>query len=346
MNEPILLAAAKRKKVSRTPAWMMRQAGRYLPEYRKVREIYDFLTMVRTPEIAAEITLQPLKRFKIDAAIIFSDILVIPEAMGMKLQFKEKIGPKFEEPIHSVSQVNKLMTNEDAILQSLQYVFEALKLTRQELPADKALIGFSGAPWTLAAYMIEGGGTKNFLETKRFAFHQPEAFHQLLNMLSKAVATYLIQQVRSGAQIVQIFDSWAGVLSPTDFVQYCVEPVKKIIQAVKRNVDVPIIYFPKGANGSIRYALETGADVLSIDWTISLSDVRNITEDKVGLQGNMDPLYLYSTPEIIRAEVEKILSEMKDFNGHIFNLGHGVLPTTPVENVTAFFDAIYELSQQ
>jgi uroporphyrinogen decarboxylase len=344
MENPLIIKAAKKEKVDRTPAWMMRQAGRYLPEYQAVREKYDFLTMVRTPEIATEITLQPLRRFKIDAAIIFSDILVIPEAMGMSLEFVEKAGPRFLNPVRTPEQVDQLNTDIDLIHEQLSYVYEAIKMTRNELSPDKGLIGFSGAPWTLAAYMIEGKGSKNFIETKKFAFHFPKAFEKLLSKLSDAIASYLIQQVNSGAQIVQIFDSWAGVLTPDDFIKFCVQPVASIIRRIKSNVDVPVIYFPKGAIGSLLYAVDTGADVLSIDWTISLADARKLTNHAIALQGNMDPLYLFSSPEIIRMEVEKILQQMQDFNGHIFNLGHGVLPNTPVENVEAFFNAIYELS--
>ncbi|GAB4173669.1 MAG: uroporphyrinogen decarboxylase [Calditrichia bacterium] len=345
MNNPLIVQAAKRQQVTRTPAWMMRQAGRYLPEYRKVREQADFLTMVRTPELAAEVTLQPLRRFKIDAAIIFSDILVIPEAMGMELKFIESKGPQFTNPIRSAEQISSLITDKDHILDDLNYVAEALKLVRNELPAEKGLIGFSGAPWTLASYMIEGQGSKNFLETKKFAFHQPEAFAQLLNMLSETIIHYVNMQIEAGAQLIQLFDSWAGYLNPEDFRKYCAEPVSHIIKSIKDSYDVPVIYFPKGANGSLPIAASTGADILSVDWTISMTDAKSLIADTCGLQGNMDPLYLYSNPKIIYQEVDRILKEIgPNFKGHIFNLGHGVLPTTPVENVEAFFDAIYELS--
>lgn len=344
MTEPLIVRSAKGEKVDRTPAWMMRQAGRYLPEYRAIREKADFLTMVRTPELAAEVTLQPLRRFKIDAAIIFSDILVIPEAMGMKVEFLESKGPVFHQPVRTPEDVRKLVSDPDIIVENLSYVFEALTLTRRELSPEKGLIGFAGAPWTLAAYMIEGKGSKNFQQTRRFAFRYPEAFQELLEKLGRAIAIYLKHQVEAGAQLVQIFDSWAGFLNPQDFHRYCFLPVRKIIADFRKIADAPVIYFPKGANGSLTILPESGANIISVDWTVNLADVRRWTDDRIILQGNMDPLYLFSDPQTIRREVARILEEMKGAPGHIFNLGHGVLPETPVENVEAFFQAIYELS--
>ncbi len=343
LKNDLLLRAARREPTERTPVWMMRQAGRYLPEYRAVRAKADFLTLCKTPELAAEVTIQPVDLVGVDAAIIFSDILVIPEAMGMELLVEEgKGGPRFPTPLRSTADIEKL--DAAAAPERLQYVYDALSTTKKQLDGRVPLIGFAGAPWTLASYAVEGGGSKNFETVKGMLYDAPEALHALLGKLADATAEYLVLQTRAGADIVQIFDTWAGILSKDAFLEFSLPYMMRIIEHVKANSDVPVIMFAKGANTDFPELAASGADVLGLDWTVDIGEVRDAVGTQVALQGNMDPVALYSSPESIRAEVRRILEYFGNNPGHIFNLGHGILPTVPPAHAKAMIDAVKEIS--
>ncbi|MCB2204795.1 uroporphyrinogen decarboxylase [bacterium] len=345
MKNDLLLRAARREKTERTPVWMMRQAGRYLPEYRAVRAKADFLTLCRTPELAAEVTIQPVDLVGVDAAIIFSDILVIPEAMGMELLVEEgKGGPRFPSPLRSEADIAKL--DAAAAPERLQYVYDALALTKKQLDDRVPLIGFAGAPWTLASYAVEGGGSKNFETVKGMLYDNPTALHALLEKLTKAVSEYLVLQTKAGADIVQIFDSWAGILSKDAFLEFSLPYMMQIIEHVKANSDVPVILFAKGANACFAEMASSGADVVGLDWTVDIGEVRSLIGAHVALQGNMDPVALYSSPDSIRAEVRRILEYFGNHPGHIFNLGHGILPTVPPAHAIAMIEAVKEISTE
>ena len=344
LTNTLLLDAAMRTPTSRTPVWLMRQAGRYLPEYRAVRAKVDFLTLCKTPELAAEVTIQPVDIIGVDAAIIFSDILVIPEALGMQLIVEEgKGGPGFPAPIRSEANVAALRT--DGAAERLRFVYDALSLTKRELRGRVPLIGFAGAPWTLATYMIEGGHSKNFTIIKGWMYDQPDLLHALLRKLSGALSQYLIAQVQvGGADIVQIFDTWAGILSKDAFLTFSLPYIRQIIKQVKSATSVPVILFAKGANSSLREMSQCGADVLGLDWTVDIGEVREELGGVVALQGNLDPVNLYAAPDKIRSAVDAILKKYGPNPGHIFNLGHGILPDVPVEHAQAFVRAVKELS--
>lgn len=328
--------------IERTPIWIMRQAGRYLAEYRAVREKYDFLTMCKTPELAAEVTLQPIDIFGFDASIIFSDILVVPEAMGMKLQMIESKGPVFDEPIRSTEQIDAL--DNSCIQDKLKFVYDAVKIAKERLADRAPLIGFSGAPWTLAAYMVEGKGSKNFENIKSLIYNNPKDAHKLLDKLADAVIDYLKGKVAAGCQAIQIFDTWAGVLSPWDFEEFSLRYIRKIVDNII-NLDVPIIIFAKGVK-NIKPISEINCNVIGIDWTFNIADAKREINSSKALQGNLDPAVLFSNPEKIRSEARKVLEGFGNGNGHIFNLGHGILPSTPVENVRALVDFIKNESQE
>ncbi len=336
-GETLFLRACFRQPVKRTPVWMMRQAGRYLPQYQEVRRRYDFQTMYKTPEAAVEVTLQPVEILEVDAAILFSDILVIPEAMGLALQFTEGQGPVFPQPIRSDAAVKALHPVDPE--EDLAYVLAAIRLLRRELEGKVPLIGFSGAPWTLATYMVEGRSSKNFLEIKKWRFGNPEGLENLLEKITTAVIAYLRAQIAAGAQAVQIFDSWAGILDPEGFRRFALPYVRRIVRAV-RTPGVPIIYFAKGAGLWLETLLETEADVLGLDWTMDIGVARKLVRNRIALQGNLDPVALFAPPEIIRREVRRILTRYGQGSGHIFNLGHGILPNTPVEHARAFVEAV------
>lgn len=338
------LKALAREPVDYTPIWIMRQAGRYLPEYRQMRaKANDFLTLCKTPEFACEVTLQPLRRFSLDAAIIFSDILTIPDAMGLGLNFQPNEGPRFTTPIRDVKSI--LQLNVPDMASDLSYVMDAIKLVRKELNGRVPLIGFSGSPWTLATYMVEGGSSKNFSLVKRLMFTEPLAFKVLLEKLITAISRYLIAQADAGAQALMIFDTWGGVLTSDDYQLYSLNPMTEIIQKVKNEQpDIPIILFTKNGGLWLSKMVESGADALGLDWTIEIGAARRQVEGRVALQGNMDPTILYSTPARIREEVKKILDDYGNQPGHIFNLGHGILPDIPVENVQVLVDSVHELS--
>ncbi|MBK7631647.1 MAG: uroporphyrinogen decarboxylase [Ignavibacteriales bacterium] len=342
LKNNLFLRACKRQDVERTPIWIMRQAGRYLPEYRAVRAKSDFLTMCKTPELAAEITIQPIDIIDVDAAILFSDILVIPEAMGMHLEMNEGKGPVFPNPIRTVDDAKKL--KEIDPIKELKYVIEAVALTKKNLDNRVPLIGFSGSPWTLLTYMVEGKGSKNFSEVKKLIYNNPELAHSILDKLSKTIADYLSAKIEAGCNAVQIFDTWGGILSQKDFEEFSLRYVEKIISQIKRK-DEPVIFFAKGVHFKLNKLASIGADVLGLDWTMDLEEVRKQVGDKVALQGNMDPTVLYADKTNIREETKRVLASYGRGNGHIFNLGHGILPDIDPENVKAFVQYVKEESK-
>jgi uroporphyrinogen decarboxylase len=342
LKNDLLLRACKRKPVDRTPIWIMRQAGRYLPEYRAIREKHDFLTMCKTPELAAEVTIQPVDIIGVDAAIIFSDILVIPEAMGMKLQMIEGDGPVFDNPVRTERVANKLKPIDPS--RDLKYVLDAISLTKKELDGRVPLIGFSGAPWTLLTYMVEGQGTKTFSNVKKLIYNNPELAHNLLKKLTTAVAHYLTAQIRAGANAVQIFDTWAGILSPRDYLIFALKYVNQLIAKIKRT-DEPVIYFPKGVHYRMRTTADCGADVIGIDWTIDMEKARDKIGKKVAIQGNLDPNVLYAEPSFIKREAKKVLASYGKGTGHIFNLGHGILPDVDPAHAKVLVDYVKDKSK-
>lgn len=340
MND-LFLKACKRQRVERTPVWMMRQAGRYLPEYRAVRAKADFLTMCKTPELAAEVTLQPVDIVGVDAAIIFSDILVIPEAMGMTLEMVEEKGPRLREPIRTHEQINALKVPDPE--KSLRFVIQAIETAKRMLRGRVPLIGFAGSPWTLAAYMIEGSGSREWKYTKQLMLDSPDAMKQLLKKLADSVRLYLEAQIAAGADAVQIFDTWGGVLAPDHYRKFSLDFIHHIVSKIHRN-GAPVIVFSKGANSSLKDIASVGADVVGIDWTIDMADAKGQIGDVVALQGNLDPSVLYASPEVIRQEVKSILRKFGRGSGHVFNLGHGIFPDVPVEHAQAFVRAVKEES--
>lgn len=337
----LFLRACRGESTDRPPVWMMRQAGRYLPEYRAVRAKSDFLSMVRTPELAVEVTLQPIDLVGVDAAIIFSDILVIPEAMGLSLTVEEGAGPRFGSTIRSAAELDRLR---DPLADGkLEYMFDALRLARRELDGRVPLIGFAGAPWTLASYMIEGHGTKTFSVAKKMLASAPELAHRLLGRLADAVGLFLVKQAEAGAQAVQLFDSWAGALSPYDYRTFALPYLARAAR-VASAAGVPVIVFSPGAGWALEeIAAATGASVIGIDWHTSADKARRQLGPSQALQGNFDPCWLYADPATIRERTHQMLRE---FSGgpHIANLGHGILPDTPVAHARAFIDAVKEWS--
>ncbi|RPI71759.1 MAG: uroporphyrinogen decarboxylase, partial [Ignavibacteriales bacterium] len=324
-----------------TPVWIMRQAGRYLPEYRAVREKVDFLTLCKTPELAAEVTIQPVDIIGVDAAIIFSDILVIPEAMGMALQITEGKGPVFNKPIRSEDDAKSLKRIDP--VKDLKYVMDAVSLTKKELNGRVPLIGFSGSPWTLLTYMVEGKGSKNFSNVKKMIYNNPSLAHSVLNKLAEAVAEYLSAKIEAGADAVQIFDTWGGILSQKDFEEFSLQYVKMIISNIKKKNE-PVIFFPKGVHYKLKKLSKCGADVIGLDWTMNLGKVRKRIGEKVALQGNLDPTVLYAPEEKIKEETIRILDSFGSGNGHIFNLGHGILPDVKPEKAKFLVDTVKEES--
>jgi uroporphyrinogen decarboxylase len=317
----------------------MRQAGRYLPEYRAIREKTDFLTLCKTPELAAEVTIQPVDIIGVDAAILFSDILVIPEAMGMKLEIVESKGPTFDDPIRTPDDLKRL--NSVGIVERLRYVMDAVKLTKERLSGRVPLIGFSGAPWTLATYMVEGKGTKNFDQIKRFIYNEPKAAHELLQKLADSVVEYLNAKIRAGCDAVQIFDTWAGILSPWDFEEFSLRYITYICDRLETN-GAPVIVFAKGISDTAKLA-GLKCDVLGIDWTKDIAEARAQAGGKA-IQGNLDPCVLFASKEKVRQETERILAKYGTGPGHVFNLGHGILPTTTPENAKYLVSCVKELS--
>jgi len=337
LKNDLFLRACRRLPVERTPIWVMRQAGRYLPEYREVRKKFDFLTMCKTPEIATEITLQPINIIGVDAAIIFSDILVIPEAMGMHLEMHEGIGPVFPNPVKNEDDVKKLKHIDPFV--DLKYVLDAVALTKKELAGRVPLIGFTGSPWTLLTYMIEGRGPKTFSKIKSLIYNNPKLAHNLLDKIAAVAADYLSAKIESGVHAVQIFDTWGGVLSQDHFKEFSLYYMQKIISQIRRRNE-PVIMFAKGVHSRLNELAESGADVLGLDWTMNIGDVRKKVGDKVALQGNMDPSILYAGHEKIREEAGKVLKSFGNGSGHVFNLGHGILPDVDPENLKVLVDFV------
>jgi len=342
-----LLRALLREPVDVTPVWMMRQAGRYLPEYRATREkAGDFMTLCKTPELACEVTLQPLDRFPLDAAILFSDILTVPDAMGLGLYFEEGEGPRFRHPVRDRAAIDALPVPDPE--GELRYVMDAVRTIRRELAGRVPLIGFSGSPWTLATYMVEGGSTKNFALSKGMMFDRPELMHALLEKLAQAVTLYLNAQVAAGAQAVMIFDTWGGTLTPDDYREFSLAYMQRIVEGLTREAEgrrVPVILFTKGGGQWLEAMADTGCDALGLDWTTDIGEARRRVGDRVALQGNLDPCVLYASPDSIRRSVAKILERYGEGSGHVFNLGHGIHPTIDPEHAAAMIEAVHELSR-
>ncbi|PPJ43381.1 MULTISPECIES: uroporphyrinogen decarboxylase [unclassified Pseudoxanthomonas] len=347
------LRALRREPVDCTPVWLMRQAGRYLPEYRATRkEAGSFLGMAKNPEIACEVTLQPLRRYDLDAAILFSDILTVPDAMGLGLYFVEGEGPKFERTVRSAADAAKLGVPD--METELRYVMDAVRVIRRELDGKVPLIGFSGSPWTLACYMVEGGGSKDFARIKAMALNEPAALHRLLSVNTDAVIAYLAAQRAAGAQALQVFDTWGGVLSPAMYREFSLPYLQRIAHELDRGEGAertPLILFGKGTAAYLEALAATGAEGVGVDWLIELGDAARRTGGKVALQGNLDPATLYGSPEAIRAEVKRTLDSYRDGNGgsregHVFNLGHGMSPDMDPEHVAVLVDAVHTFSRR
>jgi uroporphyrinogen decarboxylase len=341
------LRALLREPVDMTPVWMMRQAGRYLPEYRATREkAGSFMQLCMNPELACEVTLQPLQRFPLDAAILFSDILTIPDAMGLGLYFSEGEGPKFERPVRDRAAIDALGVPDPE--QDLRYVMDAVRTIRRELDGRVPLIGFSGSPWTLATYMVEGGSTKTFARSKGMLFDEPALMHTLLGKLADSVTGYLNAQIAAGAQAVMIFDTWGGTLTPRDYRAFSLAYMQRIVDGLTREADgrrVPVILFTKGGGQWLELMADTGCDALGLDWTLDIGDARARVGDRVALQGNLDPCTLYASADVIRRSVAEILEGYGRGSGHVFNLGHGIHPAIPPEHAGAMIEAVHELSR-
>jgi len=329
-----------------TPVWMMRQAGRYLPEYRETRaRAGSFLDLCKNPDLACEVTLQPLDRFPLDAAILFSDILTVPDAMGLGLYFSEGEGPRFHNPVQDEQAVRSLGVPDPE--QDLGYVMDAVRTIRRELDGRVPLIGFSGSPWTLATYMVEGAGSKNFSKVKGMLFDRPDLMHHMLGVTADAVTAYLNGQVAAGAQALMIFDTWGGALSPRDYRAFSLAYMERVIKGLKRENEgrrVPVILFTKGGGQWLDQMAETGCDALGVDWTTDLSQARRLTGGRVALQGNLDPCVLHASPQRIREEVGRVLESYGKGTGHVFNLGHGIHPDVNPDHAAALVQAVHELS--
>ena len=347
LKNDTFLRALLKQPVDYTPLWMMRQAGRYLPEYRKVREeAGSFMAVCTNPELACEVTLQPLRRFDFDAAILFSDILTIPDAMGLGLYFTEGEGPKFKRPLRTAVDIEKLAVIDPEI--ELRYVTDAVRLIRKNLDGSVPLIGFSGSPWTLATYMVEGGSSKNFAKVKALMYNNPALMHKLLDTLAQSVAAYLNAQIAAGAQAVMLFDTWGGMLSSEDYNEFSLryaKQVRDLLTIENEGRRVPNILFTKGGGLWLEEMANTGYDALGLDWQTDIHVARNRVGEKVALQGNLDPLALYANPDVITEKVKTILHKYGNGSGHVFNLGHGILPDINPEHVKAMVDSVHEHSR-
>jgi uroporphyrinogen decarboxylase len=338
-----LLRAIRHQPIDTTPVWIMRQAGRYLPEYRKIRQqAGSFMNLCKTPELACAVTLQPLARFPLDAAIVFSDILTIPDAMGLGLHFKEGEGPLFTSPLRSTHAIQSLGVPDPEL--SLAYVLDAIRMIQQELANALPLIGFCGSPWTLATYMVEGKANKSFPAIQQLMQEDPLILHQLLTKLAQSVALLLNAQIAAGVNLVMIFDTWGGLLNTENYKEFSLQYIQMIIQQI--HPKVPIVVFTKNGSQWLELIMDTGCDVIGFDHQISLADARKRSNDKVAIQGNMNPELLLESPEQIRESVARILAEYGHGSGHIFNLGHGITPDVPPENVAVLVDAVHELGQE
>jgi uroporphyrinogen decarboxylase len=340
------LRALARQPVDRTPVWMMRQAGRYLPEYRATRaRAGSFMQLCKAPEMACEVTLQPLERYPLDAAILFSDILTVPDAMGLGLYFEGGEGPRFERTIQREADVAALATPD--METELRYVMDAVRLIRRELGGRVPLIGFSGSPWTVATYMVEGGTSKNFSRIKGMLYDKPALLHQLLERVTRTTIDYLNAQVAAGAQAVMVFDTWGSILTPKTYHSFSLDYMQRIVDGVTRQAEgrkVPVVLFTKGGGPWLDVMADTGCDALGVDWTTDLAEARARVGDRVALQGNLDPAVLYASPETIREEVRAVLDSFGEGSGHVFNLGHGIHPEVKPEHAGAMIQAVVELS--
>jgi uroporphyrinogen decarboxylase len=337
------LRALRREPVDTTPIWVMRQAGRYLPEYRATRErAGSFMALAQNPELACEVTLQPLDRFDLDAAILFSDILTIPDAMGLGLSFEQGEGPRFARPVRDAAAIDRLAVPD--MDGELRYVTDAVRLIRQELHGRVPLIGFSGSPWTLACYMVEGEGSRDFARVKAMAWNEPALAHRLLDVVARSVSAYLIAQAEAGAQALMVFDTWGGLLGPVPFREFSLRYMAQIVADLKadpRSRDLPTILFSKGANGHLEAIADTGTDAVAVDWTIDIGDARHRVGERVALQGNLDPAVLRASPEIVRREARAVLDSFGNHPGHVFNLGHGITPEVNPEHVKVLVDEVH-----
>jgi len=347
LKNDTFIRALLKQPVEYTPIWMMRQAGRYLPEYRQVREqAGSFLDLCTNPELACEVTLQPLRRFDFDAAILFSDILTIPDAMGLGLYFTEGEGPKFSNPVRTAADVNKLPIPDPET--DLRYVVDAVRLIRKNLQGSVPLIGFSGSPWTLATYMVEGGSSKSFQKVKGMLYERPKLIHIMLDKLAQSVAAYLNAQIEAGAQAVMLFDTWGGMLTTEDYLEFSLYYAKQVRAQLKTNVDgqqIPTILFTKGGGLWLEAMADSGYDALGLDWQTDIQQARARVGHQVALQGNMDPVALYADPAVITEKVKTILHKYGSDSGHVFNLGHGILPDMNPDHVKAMVDAVHEHSR-
>ncbi len=336
------LSACRREPVDRTPIWLMRQAGRYMPEYRALREKHTILELIKTPELAAEVTMQPLQAFDLDAAIIFADILTLPEAMGLSLEFVRGEGPVFHQPIRHADDIQRLQDIDPE--SALSFTMDAIRLVNRELDGRLPLIGFSGAPFTLACYTIEGGSSRHFIHAKTFMYRATADWHRLMERLTDAVIAYLLGQARAGAAALQLFDSWAGVLSPADYATYVMPHTQRIFTELAEATDVPLIFFGTETATLLPLLAKTAADVIGVDWRIPLDEAWSIIGEDKAIQGNLDPVILFSTPDQVALAAQRILAAAGGRPGHIFNLGHGILPQTPMEHVTALVESVHAYS--
>ena len=336
------MRACRREPVPYTPIWLMRQAGRYMREYREVRARTSFLELCKTPSLAAEVTVTAVERLGVDAAIIFADILLILEPMGIDLEFAHGEGPVIHNPVRNAADVDRLREVDD--VSALDFVYDAIRQTRRALKPDIPLIGFCGAPFTLASYMIEGGGSKNYIQTKRLMYDDAGAWHAMMALISRALPKYLNAQIEAGAQAVQLFDSWVGCLSPDDYREFVLPHTRNVIRNVKPGV--PVIHFGTGTATLLELMREAGGDVLGLDWRVRLDEGWQRVGQDVAIMGNLDPVVLFAKQDVLRAQAKRILDQAEGRAGHIFNLGHGILPETPVENVIALVEMVHEMSHR
>jgi len=348
LQNDLFLRALLREPTERTPVWIMRQAGRYLPEYREVRaQAGDFMSLCRNPELACEVTMQPLRRFKLDAAILFSDILTVPDALGLGLYFEAGEGPKFERPVRTAAEIKNLPVPD--VADDLGYVFDAVRTIRKELDGRVPLIGFAGSPWTVGTYMVEGGSSRDFKTIKGLAAEDPAALDMMLDTVATTTTDYLNAQVDAGAQAIMIFDTWGAALERDDYRRFSLDSMQKIVDGLTRERDgrtIPVILFTKGAGPLLTDMVGTGCDALGVDWTTDLATARGYVEDKVALQGNLDPATLRESPELIRQGVADTLASYGSGPGHVFNLGHGITPDIDPDHLGVLIDAVHELSPQ
>ncbi len=346
LKNDVLLRALMRQSVPRTPVWIMRQAGRYLPEYRELRaRAGDFMSLCRDPELACEVTLQPLRRYKLDAAILFSDILTVPDAMGLGLHFVSGEGPKFKQPVRTVDAIRDLRVPN--VETKLGYVFDAVRTIKRELNGEVPLIGFAGSPFTVGTYMVEGGSSREFSRIKALATDAPETLEHLMNIVAETTIEYLNAQIDAGAQAIQIFDTWGAALDEDDFRRFSLASMQKVIDGLTRQKNgrqVPVILFTKGAGPLLSDLAQTGCDALGVDWTTDLASAREYVADRVALQGNLDPATLRASPDLIRKGVADTLESYGKGPGHVFNLGHGITPDIDPYHLGVLVDAVHELS--